>query len=281
MCYAALNTIVRLLSGGAENSWVQPLPVNMILFIQDFFALLIISPWLFSQMKSAPRPRFIGLHTLRVIFSAIGIIAWYFALSYLPQADAVALSIIGPIIGVIVAKYFLKEQLKPLKLIAIVLTFAGAYILIKPFNVLSHQLHNETGLICVLLSAVGFALAKVFTRKLASLGESRQLLTAYLLLMMVPVTIVPALLVWVTPSFDQILWLMLGGLMTVLAIYAVSSALAYAEVSFLAPFDCMQFILNVSIGYFLFTELPASWASGLVVMAFLFTMVTVKLRSST
>jgi drug/metabolite transporter (DMT)-like permease len=59
-------------------------------------------------------------------------------------------------------------------------------------------------------------------------------------------------------------WLILAGGLTALAIYCVSSALVYAQVSFLAPFDICQFILNTLVGYVAFTEVPAPWAIWIV-----------------
>lgn len=275
-CYAALNTLARFLSGGVESG-LDPLPVNVIVFFQDFFALIIMLPWLIKQWGT--KIQFPKLHTVRVLLSAAAVIFWTFALFYLPQADAVALSIIGPVMGVIGAKWLLHEKVSGARLWAIVFAFIGAAILIKPLSAFAEHTTNVFGLGCVVVSALCFALAKIATRKLASLGVSRQLLTATLLVLIVPVTLIPALFVWVTPSVEHLLWLGLGGVLTAAALYSVSSALAFAEVSFLAPFDFIQFILNASIAYFAFTELPASWAVWLVMGAMLIGVPLARLRA--
>lgn len=279
-CYAALNAIARFLSGGADSNLESHLPVNVIIFFQDLFALLIVAPWLVKHAGVWEKPRYIKLHLFRIIISAMAVITWYFAIYFLPLADAVAISIFGPLIGVIGAKIYLKEQFSMLRLFVLIATLVIAIVVIQPFVALSNQSENLYGLACVFISAVCFAMAKISTRKLASLGESRKLLTGYLLVFIVPVTLIPALFVWVTPTSEHILWLIGAGALTALALYAVSSALAYAEVSFLAPFDFFRFILNASIGFIAFTELPHLWAVWLLLAALLISVSLIRNRSA-
>lgn len=260
-CYAAINTLARYLCGGSNSNLEQTLPVNVIIFFQDSFALLFLLPWILHHKVSLSHPRFIKLHFARVIFSVSAIIAWYFALFFIPQAEAAALSIIGLVLGVIGAKWFLKEHIGMHRFLLILISFSVSLCVTWRFIPSFKAMHLEygLGLGCIIVSAVLFAAAKLLTRQLAHKGESAQKLTAYLLILMVPFSFVPALFFWVTPSLEHIPWLALGGLLTTLAIYAVSSALTYAEVSFLAPFDFIQFILNAAMGYWIFTEIPSNW----------------------
>jgi drug/metabolite transporter (DMT)-like permease len=100
------------------------------------------------------------------------------------------------------------------------------------------------------------------------MGETPQTLTYYLFIFIVPMSFVPALIYWVPPDMMHWPWIILAGVLTAMAIYCVSSALAYAEVSFLAPFDICQYILNAIVGYVAFMELPPSWTVW-VVLAFI------------
>lgn len=265
-CYAAINTLARYLCGGSTTNLEQTLPVNVIIFFQDSFALLFLLPWIIQHHASLRQPRFIGMHFARVIFSVGAIIGWYFALFFIPQAEATALSIVGPILGVIGAKFFLKEQIGMNRFLLIWVSFSLSLCATWRFMPSFKTIHLDygVGLGCIILSAALFAAAKLLTRKLAHRGESPQKLTAYLLILIVPFSFIPALFFWVTPSLMHIPWLALGGLLTTLAIYAVSMALTYAEVSFLAPFDFIQFILNAAMGYWIFTEIPSSWVIWIV-----------------
>lgn len=263
-CYAGLNAIARYLSGGGESKLESHLSVYEVVFFQDLFALILLAPWMIRQGKVALIPPHLPWHLWRVVTSAVAIISWYFALVFMPLAQAVALSVIGPMIGVIGAKIILKERLGWLKGSIIVSSLLGACLLLHPGSALMANKSNVKGLIFIAMASFFFAMAKVATRKLATLGNSAQTLTSYLFLFIVPVSLIPALLHWVTPEAAHWPWLILAGMLTAVAIYCVSSALVYAEVSFLAPFDICQFILNAIVGYVVFMELPAPWAIWIV-----------------
>lgn len=273
-CYAGLNGIARYLSGG-NNQFIQPLPVYEIVFFQDLFAFVMVLPWFFQTMLQW-RFQHLPLHITRGILSGVAVIGWYFALFYLPLADAVAMSVVGPMLGVLIAKTVLKEKIKTLRLSLIILSFTLALIMMNTWSVLQTHQQNYKGLFFVLFSALCFALAKITTRMLAQRGTQAKCLTFTLLLFILPVSFIPALASWVPISGIHIGWLMLAGLLTVASIYCVSQALIYAEVTFLAPFDLSRFVFNAIVGYFAFTELPTMWA--LIAMALVFALVALQLK---
>lgn len=263
-CYAGLNAISRYLSGGANTELDSHLPVPVIVFWQDLFALILLLPWIIARAKVALIPNHFPLHVFRVVASAIAIMAWYYTLRYMPLAQAVALSVIGPVLGVIGARWFLNERFGWKRGLIILLSLSGACFLVKPGSALLSNQSNTIGLLCLVLASSFFAMAKVATRRLAQHGETAQSLTAYLFIFIVPVSLVPAASQWLLPLAVHWPWLMLAGLLTALAIYCVSNALVHAEVSFLAPFDICQFMMNAAIGYLAFMELPAPWAFWLI-----------------
>lgn len=265
-----MNGIARYLSGGADTNLTEHLPVGVVVFSQDVIALCFLLPWIIKYRPARWIPSHLGLHIFRVITSAIGIIAWYFVLQYIPLAEAVALSVIGPLFGVIGAKWLLGERFGFIRAFIIISTLVGACILMQPAHALEANLSNQMGLVFLLISTLSFAMAKLATRRLAQWGETAMSLTSYLFLMIVPVSFLPAAMDWVTPSVVHLPWLVLAGGLTALAVYCVSNALVYAEVSFLAPFDICQFILNTIVGYVAFMEIPGPWAVWLLLAFILF-----------
>lgn len=264
-CYAAINTLTRYLSGGSSSQLEQMLPVNVIIFFQDSFAFLFFIPWLFRENLFFYKTQFLKLHFARVLFSLSAITSWSFALFFIPQAEATALSTVGPLIGVAGAKWFLKERISIKRYLLIFMSFtlsvSVAWRFMPSINLVAvRNLNYSYGLICITLSMFLFAAAKLSTRALGTLGESPKKLTGYLLTLMVPFSFFPALYFWKFPLMVHMPWLILGGALTALAIYSVSKALSYAEISFLAPFDFIQFILNTVMGYWIFTEIPSKWA---------------------
>lgn len=264
-CYAAINGIVHYLCGKSAHA----LPANVVIFIQDIIALGLLLLFIGPE-KIKPKAH-MGTHLVRGSVSVLGVVAWYQALKMMPIAEAVALGVIGPIIGVIGASIFLKEQVTVKRLIALVASFVVVWCLAHPGSVFIQNQDNLLGVGCVALSSLCFAIAKILTRRLANVGYTPQLLTRYLLFSMVPVTFILAGFDWQTPEPSQWPWLIANGVLTAMALFCLSSSLYYAEISFLAPFDLIRFIFNVMVGYLAFTELPSLDAMLIVLILFLFT----------
>jgi drug/metabolite transporter (DMT)-like permease len=231
-CYAILNGIVRYICGGADTGLSNPLSVNMVIFTQDLIALLILLPLYRLKGNAAYLPKsHWALHIFRGVFSTTAVVSWYYAIKFMPIAEAVALSIIGPLFGVLGASVFLGEKIDSKRLSAILLSFLMASYVIHPGSAFIENQNNLFGLACVLGSSLFFAIAKISTRKLAKLGCSPHKLTCSLLQFVVPMTFVIALGNWQWPVLMHLPWLVLGGVLTAAAIYCVSSSLYHAEVS--------------------------------------------------
>jgi drug/metabolite transporter (DMT)-like permease len=271
-CYAVLNGIGKYLCGGTESAAIPQLPINTVVFVQDFLALVILLPWLMPKQKNKIQNK--TIHVLRGVFSALAIVTWYQALTYMPIAEAVALSIVGPVMGVLGANLFLGEKIEGTRLYAIFISLILACFVIHPGSAFLQNKANLIGLGCVVSSSLFFAIAKILTRKLAHLGNSPKQLTYSLLMCVVPITLILALTNWQTPQSAHILWLLLGGILTAGAIFCVSSSLYYAEVSFLAPFDLFRFTLNAMVGYIAFMETPS--IEAILMVGVLFIMMSAK-----
>ncbi len=276
-CGALLNGIARYLSGGGDSTLsAAALPVYEIVFFQDLIALLILLPLYFKSFEFKQFTH-LPVHFFRGLTSAAAVITWYFALFYLPLADAVAISVVGPVMGVILARWFLKEKLKLLRIILISSSVLSAVFVMQTLDALKGNSTNLIGLLFVFISALCFALAKVSTRYLAEKGCNARFLTLSLLLFIVPVSVVPAIIHWVPLELYHLPWLILAGGLTVLAIACVSKALIYSEVSFLAPFDICRFVLNAAVGYYAFTELPT--ISAMILASIFLVFVSWKVRT--
>lgn len=278
-CGALLNGLARYLSGGGDGSTlpVAALPVYEIVFFQDLFALLILLPLYFKSFDFK-QFQHLPVHFFRGLTSAVAVITWYFALFYLPLADAVAISVIGPIMGVVLARWFLKEKLNFWRIVLIGSSMIVAAFMMQTVDVLKGNSANFVGLLFVFISALCFALAKVSTRYLAETGCNARFLTLSLLLFIVPVSVVPAILHWVPLELYHLPWLILAGGLTVVAIMCVSKALIYSEISFLAPFDICRFVLNAAVGYYAFTELPT--LSAMILATIFLVFISWKVRAN-
>ncbi len=270
--FACMNGLVRYLSGGSEIGPEIALPTNVIMFFQNCIGAAILLPLIFrtkiqknsNQSQSSQTFEFTFfrnpfLHGMRVISCVLGVSLFYLSLKYLPIAEAVALTFIGPVFSVLGAKLWLKENFGFLRLSAILLSLIGAYIIARPDTALfGGKLSFGWAILLPLCSALAFAFDKLLTRKLTQKGETAETLAMYLLFLMTPVSLIPALFDWITPNINHLPWILLLGGLAVVAQVSFAKAYQYAEVSFLTPLSFSKFLFSTFLGIFIFSEFPKS-----------------------
>lgn len=258
--FALINGIVRYLSGGSPHEVANPLSVHVLMLFQNLFGTLLLLPIALKPGKEGLRTQFFSLHFIRVITAVAGVGLWYLTLQAMPIAEGIALTFTGPIFTIVGAWLLLHERLGPRRLMAILLSLAGAFIISRPDLALRGEVKIiGYAVLFPLASAMVLALSKLMTRKLAALGEKPVTLATYLLLLMTPVTLPLALFNWTTPSLAQWPWLFLLGLLAAFSHVAFSKAYQLAEVTFLAPFGLFKFLLGGLVGYLAFQEFPTTW----------------------
>lgn len=268
-CFAAINGIVRYISGGSGDH-PEGLPVYVIIFFQNLVGTLFMLPFIYSNGLKGLRTERPLLHAFRVVTAVAGVGLWYWGVYYLPLATAVALSFTGPIFTVIGAHIFLGERIALNRALAIGICFIGAFIVSRPDRILMGSELDELGwpAFLPLAAAIAFAASKLFSRALASRGESPESMTFYLLVMMAPLSLLPASYSWVTPSLDYMPWLVAMGIFAAGAHYTLTKALAAAEVSFVMPFGYSKILMSAFIGFIAFSEVPKSmtlWIGSFVI----------------
>jgi len=259
-CFSGINGIVRHWSGGVDST-VEALPVNVMMFFQNIFGTVFLLPWILKAGIESLSTRYAGLHLTRVIAAVAGVYFWYLTLKAMPIAEGVALSFTGPVLTVIAAAFWLREKISFSRMLALLCSFTGAFIISRPDIALSGEKHAIGWAVFLpLSSALAIAISKLLTRKLATLKETPTTLATYLLLLMTPVSLLPALYEWTTPSSNHWPWLISLGALAAAAHLSFAKAYQLAEVSFLTPFGFSKFFINVLLGFLAFSELPNSLA---------------------
>jgi drug/metabolite transporter (DMT)-like permease len=259
-CFALINGLVRALaSSQGPGLALTPLPPQMLMFFQNLFGSLILWPLLSGRIFDF-KTTYKALHALRIMTAVLGVYLWYSALQYLPIAEAVALSFLGPIFTVVAARLFLKEQFTPYKIYAVLISMLGAFLIARPDRGLFQAAKFSWAYALPLGSALLWAANTLITRKLAALGEGASRLALYLLLFMTPMSFLSCVGAWTTPELNHWPFLMGLGALAALAHYALGRAYTIAEVGFLMPFGFSKFFLSAFIGYILFAEKPATWS---------------------
>lgn len=253
LCFACINGIVRYLSQTAEAISQVPLPAYEVAFFQNLFGLIFLLPWMFQNGPASLKTHFPSLQVCRIGLSAIGVVLWYTALSYMPLAQAVTLMFLGPLITAVGARVFLKEQIGKERGLAILIGFIGG-------GIVSHTSFATGALSFIallpILAATCFSGATLMIRRLAK-ADSPQLITSYLQLFMAPALFIPTLFYGHFPEPWQWPWLLMMGGFASSAHFCLSKAYASAEISYLIPYGFTKWFASSLIGVIAFAEIPS------------------------
>jgi len=234
-----------------------------IAFFRSFLGLVFIVPWLARSGLPAVRTRRLRLFSVRAVVGAAAMLTWFYALSVLPLADAIALSFTSPLFVTAGAALFLGEDVRARRWTATAIGFCGAMIILRPGGG-----SLTWAALLVLFAAATMAAAGLMVKEL-SRTEPARIIVLYMVLFMSPLTLVPALFVWRWPSGMELVWL--AGLAAVATAgnFAYTRAMTEADISVVTPFDFVRLPFAAAIGFFAFGEVPDrwTWIGGAVIAA--------------
>ncbi len=222
-------------------------------FIRYCFGIVLILPLLSrAGITSLDRDR-LGFHALRGLVHGGGVILWFLAMSRIPISEVTALGFTTPIFVTLGAAVFLSERLKPYRVAAVLLGFIGALLILRPgLRVIDIGALAQLG--AAPLFACSYLMAKSATRR-----EASSMIVVLLSVFCTLTLALPALLVWRTPTLDELLLLGLTALLATSGHYCMTRALEAAEVSAVQPFTFLQLVWATILGLILFDETPDVW----------------------
>jgi len=235
----------------------------VIVFTTSLFSFTFYLPWLIRTRFRHLRTNKIRIHWVRAFFNVGGVCGWYFALMLSPLADAVALSLTGPLVVTLGAVLFLGEPARTRRWVAMGIGITGALLIIRPgFQSFS------PGYWFVIFSICCVTGSRLLTKHLTQSEETAPL-GAWLALLQVPITFVLAIYFWSWPNAAQLAMMFTVGLLVGGAHYTLTIAYKRGEVGSLEPVNFVRLIIASVIGYVVFAETPDTWtwAGGAVIVA--------------
>jgi len=146
-------------------------------FFRNFLGLLVFIPIFLRMGFGVLRTPKIHWHVGRAFLNSAAMLSWFTALSLMPVADATAVSLIGPVFVALLAMFFLKEHVGPVRWLGIALAIVGGLIVVRPgFTEVS------SGVWLVLFSAVAVSNSKIVAKMLTR-TEGPATIVAYLTLL--------------------------------------------------------------------------------------------------
>ncbi len=239
-------------------------------FIRYVFGVVLMAPVLLRRGGRARlfsgeslRSRRLGLHALRGVVHAAGVMLWFYAMARIPIAEVTSLGFTAPIFTTIGAALFLGERLRAHRIGAVLIGFGGAMIILRPgFEAIS------TGALAQLAAAPLFAASFLITKKLTE-TESSASIVAHLTIFVTLALLPAALMSWRTPSWEELGWLCATAVFATLGHLALTQALRATEITVTQPFSFLQLVWATLLGFYVFDERPEIWIwiGGAVIVA--------------
>ena len=254
-CFSIMNVAIRIVSGELD-----PLQIA---FFRNLFALAFMLPWLARAGLTGLATRRIGTHLWRAAMGMLAMVCWFYSIALLPLAEAVALNFTVPLFATIGAALVLGEIVRARRWSATVIGFLGVLLIVRPgFAELTWPMALP------ILAAVMMAVSTLVVKSLSE-TDSPAAIVLTMNLILTPLSLVPALFVWVWPTWSALGLLAVLGALAALAHLCLTRAYTKADASAILPFDYTRLPFVAALGYLLFGEVPDAWtwAGGAVIAA--------------
>jgi drug/metabolite transporter (DMT)-like permease len=188
---------------------------------------------------------------------------YFVGLTMIQYAKVQALTFTTPLFTTLLAVLILRERIHARRITALAIGFLGALIVVRPgIEAL------DTGSLLILTSALGWAGVILIVKRLTR-TDSSITITAWMVVLMSPMALIPALFVWEWPTATEWGWLAAAGFAGTLGQLAVTQAFRVADTTAVMPIDFTKLIWASLLGFLIFEEIPSiwTWIGGIVIFA--------------
>lgn len=192
-------------------------------------------------------------HVWRGVLTSLMAFLFFWGLAYVPLAEAIGLSFIAPLIALYLAAVLLKETIGEKAILASVIGFAGALVIIGGRWSGHYSDEVGKGIVAILLSALLYAYNLILQRQQALIAGPTEIVF-FQTATMFTVYLCIAPFKAVVPSVEQLPYLVAAAVLGTTSILLLSWAYARAEAKILIPVEYTAFVWAVLFGWWIFAE---------------------------
>ena len=257
-CFGFMAAMIKL---GHDNGIALPEMV----FYRFAFGLPPLLAWIaYTGNFGAWRTNRPGAHLTRGLLGLANLVFGFSALAYLPLAEATTISFVAPLFAVLLSALILGEKVGPYRWSAVALGFFGVLIVMQPTG---NQL-PAVGIALALIAALGVAGVTIAIR---DIGRTESTPTTVLWFTIFSICLSGALMPFFAESHDLREWANLAalGLLGGVGQLLLTSSQRFAPVPVVVPFDYVQLLWAVILGWLLWNTQPAAtgWAGAAIIVA--------------
>jgi drug/metabolite transporter (DMT)-like permease len=238
--FVGVTATVRYLEG--------EVPAPQAAFLRYAIGTLLLTPSLITLIKIKPNKPLMSKFLLRGLVHSFGVTLWFYAMSVMPVAEVTAIGFLTYIFVSIGACIFLKEKLHKHRITAVIISFVGALIILRPgFKVI------ESGQLGMLMATVVFTasylIAKIVSKERSS-SEIVAMLSIFTTIFLIP----SAIYSWEPISIEALLILAFTALIATIGHITMTQAIKVAPMVVTQPILFLQLVWASMVGLFLFDE---------------------------
>ncbi|MGI5309200.1 DMT family transporter [Rheinheimera sp. WS51] len=252
-CFAGIGALVKFTTGTASEAQV--------VFFRNFFALLLMLPFLYRHGFSLLKTQRWYLHLARSITGIISMYCFFYVLARMPLAQGMLVLLISPFIVPLIAYFWLKERPSRLTLFSIGLGFVGVVLALPVVE------HDVTAIVLVALASAFLVAVTKTTIRYMSDTEPAVRIVFYFSLLTAIISVLPLPFYW-QPLTATVWYAFAGmGLLAAIGQLAMTRAYAIAPASDIGIWTYSSVIFAGFFGYIFWQEpVTMSWLLGVIII---------------
>jgi drug/metabolite transporter (DMT)-like permease len=234
-----------------------------ILFLRAAVGIAVIAPIALRSGPANIRTTRPGYHFGRNAVHLAGQFCVFYGIIHIPLAVVTSLEFTVPIWSAILAGFWIGETVRAHRWIGMAVSFIGVLLIIRPgVNAV------DPAVFVVLLGAFAFAVQNVMVKVLTR-TDSASSVVFWMNVTQAALALPFALWVWAPVGWHHVPWIVALGIAGMVAHYAMTRALAVADLSLVFPFDFLRMPLLAVVAWVVWGEVFSPWAAvgALVIFA--------------
>ncbi len=231
----------------------QGMHAFQIVFFRNLFAALVFSPLLYYRGAALFETGQLKTYGWRCVVGLISMLFWFYALSRVTVGEVTAITYLTPLFGTVGAIIFLGEKVRARRWTALAVGFIGALIILRPgFSEINF------GHVAALLSSVSGGFSAILVKQLTARDDPNKIvfLTHVIL---VPLSLVPALFVWGWPPLSMVPLLVGMGAFATLGHVTLVKGYSMMDASLALTFEFAKLPFAALFAWIFFNETVDRW----------------------
>lgn len=243
--YVSSATLTRYLDGSYDTFQLA--------FLRCAVGVCVLTPIVLRGGVTQLKTKIIHIHGLRMAVTYIAILFWFYAAETVPVGDFFAIQFATPLFTIGAAALLLRENVTLKSWLAALVGFCGVLIIVRP-----GYIPISIGIMAAIATALTYALVNTLI-KVASRHDSPTVMTFYVNVLILPVSAIPAFIVWKTPLWEDVPTLLGVALFATMAQFCVANAISLADARVVQPMNFMRMPMAAVLGLIVFSEFPDAW----------------------